>query len=686
MSPQWQPESNDAGSKAAIIAADAARRQPPRSSAPPSSWGNSAANQAFKAGRTQQRASESKPLDRQGSLRAAKGAMAGARPRSQSSPLSTKQGRNDESASANALSAATIAHRPSVRANNLDIPQEEAGAVPFTVMDRRMYTSNPPVKPEVDEKNRQDVLHASAVAMAKRMYSQQQKVIEQTRLAHGDDSNDEPQPMIFNNLQEAAYRQAQERLAKLHEEHQKNRDIHDYYGTSTANQRKFSVRGKLRRRSSSDTEVMEDTKRSQQIRQQMSMFSNNLTKVDEQKRQKDREAVLAAAQRNVKARLQGMDDKLFQETGRVAPSLLSEWELKAHAAAQARSDARKDENYGKVDIGGGKFMDQQAVDEIAAKRVQPVLDEINEKAEIERERQAALKLEQEKRQEEIDTQKARDKEIKDIHRKLKGMPCIVYKSFARESNFVTEQEKAEEKARKEELKQEEKNRKEEEKAAKAEQKRIAKEEKHKSKDKDVDTAPVATDAAVESPSEPSPVVEKAAVLVPRPVTPQQRTNTKDSDDKSSDLPEEAAASPSHKVRNWLKSRFSRPRAKSSSVDESANKQGFIGGAALTGLHADGTGSMTSLEQRSASMREVAMAGKQPAERTSYFAKDEPGESSKTAEERGRDAEVSSLSSDDETFDDANDTFSPPKAIKDPATSRRSSGSPSRDSRFREIIE
>lgn len=594
--------------------------------------------------------------------------MAGARPRSQSSPLSTKQGRNDESASANALSAATIAHRPSVRANNLDIPQEEAGAVPFTVMDRRMYTSNPPVKPEVDEKNRQDVLHASAVAMAKRMYSQQQKVIEQTRLAHGDDSNDEPQPMIFNNLQEAAYRQAQERLAKLHEEHQKNRDIHDYYGTSTANQRKFSVRSKLRRRSSSDTEVMEDTKRSQQIRQQMSMFSNNLTKVDEQKRQKDREAVLAAAQRNVKARLQGMDDKLFQETGRVAPSLLSEWELKAHAAAQARSDARKDENYGKVDIGGGKFMDQQAVDEIAAKRVQPVLDEINEKAEIERERQAALKLEQEKRQEEIDTQKARDKEIKDIHRKLK------------------EQEKAEEKARKEELKQEEKNRKEEEKAAKAEQKRIAKEEKHKSKDKDVDTAPVATDAAVESPSEPSPVVEKAAVLVPRPVTPQQRTNTKDSDDKSSDLPEEAAASPSHKVRNWLKSRFSRPRAKSSSVDESANKQGFIGGAALTGLHADGTGSMTSLEQRSASMREVAMAGKQPAERTSYFAKDEPGESSKTAEERGRDAEVSSLSSDDETFDDANDTFSPPKAIKDPATSRRSSGSPSRDSRFREIIE
>ena len=200
-------------------------------------------------------------------------------------------------------------------------------------------------------------------------------------------------------------------------------------------------------------------------------------------------------------------------------------------------------------------------------------------------------------------------------------------------------------------------------------------------------AAAVADTAIESPSEPSPLAEKAAVLVPRPATPQQRKKSKDSDDRSSDLPEEAAASPSHKVRNWLKSRFSRPRAKSSSVGEEGDKKGFIGGAALTNLHADGTGSMTSLEQRSASIREVALAGKQPAEpSSSWFAKDEPGESSKTAEKRGRDDEVSSLSSDDEAFDDAKDSFSPPRVIKDPAVSRRSSGSPSRDSRFREIME
>jgi hypothetical protein len=77
------------------------------------------------------------------------------------------------------------------------------------------------------------------------------------------------------------------------------------------------------------------------------------------------------------------------------------------------------ENYGKVNIGGGKFINQSAVDLVAQRNVQPVLDEINEKADAERERVAAAKLEQEKQARKAAEQKTREREKKEIDRKLK---------------------------------------------------------------------------------------------------------------------------------------------------------------------------------------------------------------------------------------------------------------------------
>ncbi|KAJ4302196.1 Eisosome assembly protein [Collariella sp. IMI 366227] len=127
-------------------------------------------------------------------------------------------------------------------------------------MDRQMFTSNPPVKPEIDERNRADVLHASALAMAK---------------------------------------------------------------TITALRGKFT-----RRRASSDGDLMhkkEDRLRSEQIRKQMTLLNSTLTRVDEEKRARDREALLAAAQRNVKARLREMDEKVQADTGRVPHGVQEDW-------------------------------------------------------------------------------------------------------------------------------------------------------------------------------------------------------------------------------------------------------------------------------------------------------------------------------------------------------------------------
>ena len=280
------------------------------------------------------------------------------RPRAQSSPVVAKEAYPDEAnAASNALIAAASVHKSSRTPISKD-----AGSSPYVHMNPRMFTSHPPVTPEVDEKNREDQLHASAVAMAKKIYSQQQRVIEQTkksrasdpsaprphRRGSSDSDDDEVAPMQFDTLQGMAYKLAQERLAKMHENNVRNRDYQDYYGQSKVS-RKFSMRPKFRRRASSEGDV-EDQRRSEQIRNEMSMFSSKLSQIDQNKRQHDRDALLAAAQRNVQAQLKGMDAKITAETGMTQPTRLSEWEVKAHALAQSRSDNRMT-HHGKVDLG-----------------------------------------------------------------------------------------------------------------------------------------------------------------------------------------------------------------------------------------------------------------------------------------------------------------------------------------------
>ncbi|KAK2073739.1 hypothetical protein P8C59_007991 [Phyllachora maydis] len=525
MATSREPERSDAGSKAAALAAGSAQRQhQPKSDLSPSAWGNSAANIAFKA--------------------------------------------KSSAATSLALSSAT---------SNLGsiVSPENAGAVPFTNMGRAMFTSHPPVQSGVDEQRRADVLHASAVAMAKRMYTQQQRMIDSAKRSHhgrsssfsrhGEVASDEEtvQPMRFDNLQEAAYRLAQERLAKLHEEHQKNREFQEYYGSAVGTlvrRSKFgTIQRKLtRRRSASDgvlfaPSAADDEKASQRIRQQMSLFNTKLSQIDEQKRARDREALIAAAQRNVKAQLQGIDKRVFEETGRVAPSEQGSWEQRVQKAALLRAATSRDPNKGKIDIGGGKFMDTKAIDEIAAKKVQPLLDEINEKAEVERERQIALRMDEERRKSEAETEKQRQKEVAELLKKLK------------------DENKEKDKARREELKKEERARKEQEKINKANTERALRGEEEVETAEGSDT----TDKAVTAESPESK---------PRKMTlPFLKTKSKEDKEKANEKEDEE--------------------------EKKGGSGGFIGGVTLARLKSGAKNNSTpSIENRSASMREVAMAG------------------------------------------------------------------------------
>ncbi|KAL7918160.1 hypothetical protein ACQKWADRAFT_304823 [Trichoderma austrokoningii] len=697
--PAWEPVMDGTGAKAAVLAVGSASTAYRHSSVKKSrhnSWGNSAAasafttsankpvapeptttlmtshgssaaTQAFEANRIQsaKAASSPPPSPREKPLAAAKGAMSPSRlgvPQSRARSSSTPPEPyyvDAKRASVSALNGASIAHQAAM---NKPPEIEDTGAIPITTMTRNMFTSHPPVKPEVDEQTTTERIHQSAVEMAKKMYQQQQL----HRIEGSEDGNEGDAGTSANrfvNLQDAAYRQAQERLAKLQDEHEKNRRYQEYYTAEKPLRRRFTIMDRIRRRSASESDV-EDRTRSDLVHQQMSLFTSRLDQVDEEKRERDREALLTAARRNVKASLQGMDEQHYFETGKVNPTILGDWQIRAQQAAQLRHDTRT-EDCGRVDIGGGMFMDADEIDAIAARRVRPVLDDIHEKAEAERERLAAAKLEEEAKKAEAEREKDRERELKEIQKRAK------------------EEDKQQEKARKQQEKLEEKQRRDEEKAAKAEQKRLAKEEKKKPKPPQaIVTDPQAREShpetqesrpqGQESPRENQESVHefqdvhhedpesrheiqdvhhedneeqereqeaetqsRREVVTPeRTITPMQETtavatavapppppsvattavtaptataaaaaadNAETSPRKSSS---EAPTSPTARVRGWIKNRFSRGKSMS---EQGEKKKSFIGGAALRDSAAGG--STASLGNRSSSIRDVTLAGR-----------------------------------------------------------------------------
>ena len=488
----WQPTLSAAGSKAAL--------QAQREGANVNIWrpeetdaGTSAAGQAMRMkGLSPQTDRGYTAEGGRRALVAATGAMSGSRKRADSTPSTMPAYPDANNSTTNALRAATSVHKSPKKAPvstaTTSGPQLNAARIhnqAVTNLSREMYTSNPPVAPEVEERKRQEGLRAAAVSMAKSMYEIQQKQFNEAaalsrtdshyaattvhnRPASSASSDESHQVPPYTNLQEAAKKLAAERLAKLHDEHAAYRN---YYGTQTPTNRKISVRGRARRRASSEGELDDDEERARQVRNQMSLFTDKLAQVDNKKRQKDRDSLLAAAQRNVRASMAGMDEKVFNETGKISPAMMEEWEAKAKAKAQAESETRM-VNHGKVHIGGGKFLDQSEVDAIAAAKVQPTLDEITETAEKQRARDEEIREMQRERErvaaEKVADDKERARQTKEEWRKFKGE--IFNSKYLRVTDNPPDEEKREKQAKKDE-----------EKAQKAEERRLREEEKRKAR-------------------------------------------------------------------------------------------------------------------------------------------------------------------------------------------------------------
>ncbi|KAF2013633.1 hypothetical protein BU24DRAFT_424633 [Aaosphaeria arxii CBS 175.79] len=724
MAPLWQPEASSAGSKAALLAhkgGPGLNLWQPEASAD----GHSAATLAMKrqsTGPTVDRSAAEAQTERNNkALRAAHGAVSmSGRQRAQSTPVIPPLYPDSANSAKNALSAAKLAHTPSMKATksptrplNPDSNRLESGAMEAAriqhakSISRDMYTEHPPIALEEDEKQKSAALRASAISMAKQMYDVQQKransmtnnpshahngaLAAQNQRSQNPEADLKEQAMRYIGIQEAAQKLAAERLSKIGPD--ENAAFRSYYGYEKPTRSKLTMR-RSRTHASTDPEESdsdEDDFRSRRIRSQMSQLNKSLAEVDAKKQSDARRHVLEAAERKVQAQMQGLDKKIYDETGKMSPAMLEDWDNRARARAVAASEARM-ENHGKVHIGHGKFVDQSEIDAVAQARIQPTLDEIAEKTEKRRAEEEERRL---------------DAELK-------------------------KREQQKEKTRAAELKAEEKRAKEEEKKAlktkQAEEKAAAKEEKRMSKEKRKSGEATAAAAATAAPATKSPEPAKATPLNQHPVTDadltitsalagetttrapatEEASNTLDanepvsrfsrstddrnasdheheptttgrSEPESPTTPTSPTSPRSSKGFKSFLSKFKR-RSRHSAASADSDKPGFIGGVNLrestsptrprTPNH--DSAPMTPQNTRTTIGRYSSVSSLEDAD-------DDPR--SKT---RGRGATRSGASSSyEEARDDFDEGLAPPPSFpSDEAAARK--GSPNRDSKFHEV--
>ncbi|ORY11390.1 hypothetical protein BCR34DRAFT_484236 [Clohesyomyces aquaticus] len=698
MAPLWQPEASAAGSKAALLAhRDGVKLNlwTPQASAD----GNSAATLAMK------NQGPSKEVDygytddgRKRALIAATGAASSStRRRAQSTPDVPPMYPDAANSARNALSGATIAHSKSIRAAQSALsspPSSDSNRLGSSAMEaariqhnkstsRDMYTSAPPVALEVEEKKHQDALRASAISMAKKIYDVQQQHIDaatgrssasQARTgataAHSQqpatsEADIKQQAMQYIGIQEAAQKLANERLAKIGTD--ENAAFRSYYGYPKQSRSRLSIRPG-RRRSKSNPEPTgsdsdEDDLRSRRIRSQMSQFNKTLAEVDAKKQDQARRSLLAAAERKVHSQMQGIDKKIFDETGKMSPAMIEEWDAKARAKASANSEARM-ENHGRVHIGHGKYMDQADINAVALARIQPTLDEINEKTEKRKAEEEERRLDMEQRKREAQTEKERAAELK-----------------------------AEEKRFKEEEKRAAKSRSAEEKEKRAEEKKLQNQEKHESKEAPKEGAVIATDVAPPTTAivpaddeddelyrDPTPVARQG----PTTSEPEASSPTSPSSPKSPTSP----TKDSKGIKSFL-NKFKR-RSKHSNATADTEKPGFIGGIALR----NSSPSQTAVP---ASTTVDSTAGPNhnptpPADPGHYSDVSSVSSGHASADGRGRTPQrtasglsaMSNGSDYEEARDDFDEKLAPPPSFTAGDISAARKGSPNRDSKFHEI--
>ncbi|KAJ5820569.1 hypothetical protein N7474_006160 [Penicillium riverlandense] len=323
----------------------------------------------------------------------------------------------------------------------------EASRIQHAHTNARLYTSSPPVATEVKERNHRNSLRAAAIVMAKDMHdvpdtvntgvtdtalsaAQKGQYQARSRKAVSGEADRTTTLRQAIALQDAAQKRAAEKLAQMKDP---NAEYLEYYGTTPQPQQsRWATR---RKRTSSDADSAEvDVERSRHIRSQMFSLQKKMNRVDNQ-REKDRELLMKAAQRNVDATMQDLEMKVYADTGRPTPSVLKEWDKVAQG--RARKEIETAEATGgvqgeQVNIGTHQYMDMADVEAVARSRLQPALDEITDQAETQRAHDVEARLDEEEQKRHAAVERQREADLRaEEKRQKKGAAKEVTKPEAK---------------------------------------------------------------------------------------------------------------------------------------------------------------------------------------------------------------------------------------------------------------
>ncbi|KAJ5736706.1 uncharacterized protein N7483_001831 [Penicillium malachiteum] len=426
----WRPGRQVAAEKAALHVKDLTPPESPQPNSQYSAVGLGAAilavreqrNSTFSPTQEAQQQDHARQLQNK-ARQAATGAYTTGRRRADSAPSEQVLA----SGTPYALRAAGASHRLKTDPeeenplDHLDSAMEASRIRHVANTNAKLYTSSPPIASEIEERNRQNSLRAAAISMAKDMYEVKapksnasssdsaihaaQRGTDRLQYRKSISATEGPTARRVMTLQEAAQKRAAEKLATMQDDHT---ELQNYYGTRS--QPAKSLLTTRRRRTSSDADVTQvDAEQSKRIRNQMSSLRTKLDQVDE-KRTKDRELLMAAAQRNVNATMIGMDMKMYADTGRAPPSLQREWDeaaqerIRREAEAAEASGARGN----RINIGKNQYMDMADVEAVARSRLQPTFDEMTENAEQRRAQELEAQLDAEEKERHAALEKERE--------------------------------------------------------------------------------------------------------------------------------------------------------------------------------------------------------------------------------------------------------------------------------------
>ncbi|EWC46258.1 hypothetical protein DRE_04429 [Drechslerella stenobrocha 248] len=271
----------------------------------------------------------------------------------------------------------------------------------------------------------------------------------------------------YPHLEEAARKAAAERLARLQADHDRARKASGLPPswqqpstyTRAANPSPAqpasarSTPSMIRKKGQADAG---DFARSVKIKADTAKLAHQIDSVDKEKQSRDYLALLSIAEKNVRSRMQELETRVAEHQGRVPKHIQAEWDAKARILSEESEKKRtadQEAKKGKINMGGGLWYDQEDLERIARGNVQPILDEINEKAQKERARVAQLRMDREQADREKRLEAERLAETKAEVKKTK----VLEKTAAKNRR---EAEKAEERQRKVELKESQRQEKE----------------------------------------------------------------------------------------------------------------------------------------------------------------------------------------------------------------------------------